>query len=96
MSSYPQWDFAGSQYIAISGTAGDFTTNPVEGRTYRFTANVNCWLRLGGTDAAADTAANMLYIAGQELFISPDATGALSVISDGTDGDGTLTPIMGD
>ena len=85
------------QYAAISGTSAAFT-NPMEpGQIYAFTANTDCWVRVTatGTDAAADTADNILYIKGQMLYlVNPDSTGTtnsfVKVIQDAAAGDGTL------
>lgn len=86
-----------TQYTAVSGTSAAFT-NPMEpGHTYMFTANTDCWVRVTatGTDAAANTANNILYIKGQVLYLmNPDSTGTtnsfVKVIQDTAAGDATL------
>ena len=98
MATYPV--LLSSQYLAFTGTSAKFTNAMLKGYTYRFVANQDCWVKVTvtGGSAAADTADNHLYIAGQELFLAcQDSTVAfVHVISDGTNGDATLSRIEGD
>lgn len=95
---YPVLRFA--QYLAFTGTSSKFTAAMAFGFTYRFVANQDCWVKVTvtGGAAAADTADNHLYMSGQELFLACDSEteGFVHVISDGTNGDATLSMIEGD
>ena len=88
-----------SQYLAITGSSAKFTTAMARDVQYVFTANVDCWVLIGatGASAAADTANNILYIAGQQLpLCNSDVNTTNSfvhVISDGTNGDGCLRTV---
>ena len=88
-----------TQYKDIDGTTDKFATAMALGHQYIFTANVNCWVLVGatGASAAADTANNILYVAGQQLLLAcNDATnGFVHIISDGVSGDGTLSLVEG-
>jgi hypothetical protein len=89
-----------TQYLAVTGTSGGFTNAMEPGFEYMFVANEDCWVKVTvtGGAAAADTADNILYIKGQQLFLkNPDHRGTtnsfVKVISDGTNCDAVLSLI---
>jgi hypothetical protein len=88
-----------SQYLAVGATSGAFASEMIASRLYRFTANSDCWVRIGGVadSAAANTANNHLYIKGQTIYFSRTAgdDGYVHVIRDAADGAATLSLIEG-
>ena len=87
-----------TQYLSVTGTSGKFTNPMVPGRQYLFSADIDCWVKVTvtGGAAAADTADNILYKAGQLLpLANPDISATTNafvhVIRQGsTSGDATL------
>jgi len=91
-----------TQYLALTSTSAQFTSAMEPGFIYRFSANVDCWVRITTTGgaAAANTANNILYIAGQSLWLAnPDVDGTTNAfvhaIEDIADGDASLTRYSG-
>ena len=89
-----------SQYVAIAGTSAKFAAAMASGQQYRFTANTDCWVKVTATGgaAAADTADNHYYVAGQTLLLANPDQGSetnafVHVIQDSAAGDATLSLI---
>ena len=85
------------QYLAVVSTTAKFTLPMDAGQEYLFISNVDCWVKttVTGGAAAANTADNVLYIAGMQLVLSnPDKIGNTNafvhVIRDVGDGDAVL------
>lgn len=92
-----------TQTTTVTSSSQKFTNPMNPGQQYVFSANVDCWVKVttSGGSAAADTADNIMYVAGQQLPLkSPDDAGATTnsyvhVIRDSTDGSATLGIIEG-
>lgn len=91
-----------AQYVAVVTASAKFTNAMAPGSVYRFTANVDCWVKRAATDgaAAADTADNHLVLSGQTILLVGDPLTATNnfvhVIRAGsTDGKATLSLLKG-
>lgn len=91
-----------TQYLAVTSTSAKFTTAMEPGFVYRFAANVDCWVKITTTGGAAatNTADNILYLVGSQLWLAnPDTDGTTNafvhVVEDIADGDATLTKYTG-
>lgn len=92
-----------AQYVAVGAGSAKFTTPMQPGQQYIFTANTDCWVKVTvtGGSAAANTADNIFYSAGQQLpLCSPDngsttTNSFVHVIYESAAGDATLRLVEG-
>ena len=91
---------ASAQYLAVATASAKFTNAMVPGQLYRFTANTDCWVKIGvtGASAAASAADNHLCLSGQTLILRNPETSEtdesfVHVIRNTADGKATLSPI---
>lgn len=81
----------------IATISAEVVTNMVAGRFYRFTTNVNCYIRQGaaGSTTAAAASSNILVPAGQSVLLAGSNGAALAVIEATTGGGaGTLCQVF--
>lgn len=95
-----------SEHLSVGATSAGFTTPMKAGSIYQFTANVDCWVKVGATGASAGASAdgNILCLAGQVVTLASPAAfpgdtsttlGYVKAIRDGaTDGVATLTEMI--
>ncbi len=91
---------AKAQYVAVGAASAKFTAAMEPGKLYRFVASTDCWLKISvtGGAAAANTADNHLYIAGQTLILGNPETSEIDeafvhVIRITADGHANLAPM---